>query len=215
MIDLPGWYGLGAAKQFHCTQPTASLVVLETNSSVGGTWNDDRLYPGLKSNNLLGTYEFPDFPMTTERFGVKEREHIPGTVVNTYLKAYAAEFGIDKLIRFNTKVTVADHQEEGGWILTAQTTTQDGTKTSTLFARRLIIASGLTSDPFMPHYKGQETFGGPIFHTKEFKQNGDTVKTAKSVTILGGTKSGYDAAYAYATAGVTVNWVIRCMLCPS
>ncbi|KAK4215819.1 hypothetical protein QBC37DRAFT_418222 [Rhypophila decipiens] len=204
-----GWYGLGAAKQFHVTQPKASLVVFETESSVGGTWGDSRLYPGLKTNNLWGTYEFPDFPMTTERFGVKEKEHIPGTVVNTYMKAYASEFGIDKLLRFNSKVTVAEHHDEGGWTLTVEKKDQDGEDTYKLFTRRLVVATGLTSDPFMPHYKGQEEFGGPIFHTKQFKDHADTVKTAKSVTILGAGKSGYDAAYAYATAGATVNWVIR------
>jgi hypothetical protein len=121
MLTLPtGWYGLAAAKQYHCTQPERSLAILESAEFLGGTWAEHRLYPGLKSNNLLGTYEYPDFPMDTETFGVKTNEHIPGTVVNTYLKAYASKFGIDSKIRYRTNVIVAEHQEntEGGWILT-------------------------------------------------------------------------------------------------
>lgn len=208
-----GWYGLGAAKQYHCTQPTRSLAILEAEDSLGGTWSDHRLYPGLKSNNLLGTYEYPDFPMDTETFGVKTDEHIPGPVINKYLKAYAARFGIAELIRSQTKVLVAEHQEgpdhaDGGWVLTVSTVGQQETK---LYARHLVLATGRTSDPFLPHFAGQETFGGKIFHGRDFARNSDTVKTAKAVTIFGASKSGWDAVYAYASAGVKVNWIIRRM----
>lgn len=187
------------------------MVVFDAGSSLGGTWADDRLYPGLKSNNLLGTYEYPDFPMDSARFGVKAGEHIPGEVINTYLKAYATNFGIDSRIRLNTKVVTAEHQDtaEGGWILTIAA--GPGATETKVFARRLIVATGLTSEPFLPHFAGQETFGGRIFHSKQFKQNKDTLQTAKSVTVFGATKFGWDAVYAYATAGVKVDWVIRCM----
>ncbi|KAM0721941.1 hypothetical protein Q7P37_002867 [Cladosporium fusiforme] len=203
-----GWYGLGAAKQFHCTQPQRSLAVLDSEESLGGTWADHRLYPGLKSNNLLGSFEYPDFPMDTKTFGVKENEHIPAPVVNNYLKAYAENFGIRDLIRLGTKVLVAEHQDtdEGGWILTIANSEQHESK---LFARRLILATGRTSDAFLPHFAGQETFGGKVFHTKHFMQNGGLLQTAKAVTVFGGSKSAWDAVYAFATAGVKVNWIIR------
>ncbi|PGH32257.1 hypothetical protein GX50_04922 [[Emmonsia] crescens] len=203
-----GWYGLGAAKQYHCTRPDDSLAIFESESSLGGTWGDQRLYPLLKSNNLIGTYEYPDFPMDTATFGIKSGEHIPGQVINAYLKAYAAKFGIADLVRLQTKVIVAEHQDTvaGGWILTVTNSKQEESK---VFVRRLILATGMTSEAFLPHFDGQETFGGPIFHNKHFMLNRDTLKTAKSVTILGATKSAWDAAYAYAMAGVKVNWVIR------
>jgi cation diffusion facilitator CzcD-associated flavoprotein CzcO len=209
-ITNTGWYGLGAAKQFRCLNPDSSLVVFEQEASIGGTWGDKRIYPGLKSNNLLGTYEYPDFPMNPKTFGVVKNKYIPGSVLNTYLKAYAAKFGITELIRFNTKVTVAEHMDtaEGGWKLTVF---DSKTKAeATLFTRRLIIATGQTSDAFLPHYDGQETFGGKVFHNKDFLKNADTIEKGKTVTILGGSKSSWDAVYAYATAGVEVNWVIRC-----
>ena len=150
--------------------------------------------------------------MDTARFGVKPREHIPGYVINKYLKAYASEFGIADLIRFNTKVTTAEHQDgtEGGWILTVATKGQEGTVTTQLYARRMILATGLTSEPFLPHFKGQEEYGGRIFHSKHFLDNSDTLQTAKSVTVFGATKFGWDAVYSYARAGIKVNWIIRC-----
>ncbi|CAI6094709.1 unnamed protein product [Clonostachys chloroleuca] len=202
-----GYYGLAAAKQYHVLNPDKTLAIFEGESSIGGTWADHRIYPGVKSNNLLGTYEFPEFPMTTERFGVKKDEHIPGSVLNTYLKAYAADFGIDKFMRFNSKIVVAEHQEEGGWILTVADSKAG--KEYQVFARRLIMASGLTSEAFLPHFDGEETFGGRIFHGKDFQKNKDTIEKGKTVTVFGGTKFAFDAVYAYASAGVKVHWVIR------
>lgn len=183
-------------------------MVLEAERSLGGTWGDDRLYPGLKTNNLLGTYEYPDFPMATETFGVNPNEHIPGGIVNKYLKAYAERFGIQSLIRLHSKVLVAEHQDtaEGGWVLTVADAKQEKYQ---VFARRLILATGRYSDPFLPHFAGQENFGGKIFHGKQFANNRDTLQSAKAVTIFGASKSAWDAVYAYATAGVKVNWVIR------
>ena len=32
-----GWYGLGAAKQYHCTQPEKSLAIIDSGNSLGGT----------------------------------------------------------------------------------------------------------------------------------------------------------------------------------
>ncbi|PHH61339.1 hypothetical protein CDD81_473 [Ophiocordyceps australis] len=203
-----GWYGLGAAKQYHCIRPDDALVILESQSSLGGTWADDRLYPGLKSNNLLGTYEYPDFPMDPATFGVARGQHIPGTVINSYLKAYAAKFGIDGLVRLETRVLAAEHREQGGgWILTVAQ--PNGAGDARILTRRLVVATGLTSEPFVPQFVGQESFGGRIFHGKQFQENRDTLETAKSVVVLGGSKFAWDAVYAYATAGVEVNWIIR------
>ncbi|KAM0257016.1 hypothetical protein ACHAQJ_004609 [Trichoderma viride] len=215
-----GWYGLAAAKQYRALHPDDSLVVFDPQSTVGGTWATERLYPDLKSNNLLGTYEYPDFPMDPKTFGVKPGQYIPGEVTNEYLKAYVDKFNLGSSIRLRTKVTVAEHQDtpNGGWVLTI--VNQEGQE-SKVFAKRLIVATGLTSEPFMPHFDGQEDFGGKVFHSKYFQQNQDTIKNSKSVTVFGATKFGWDAAYTYATAGVEVNWVIRssghgpCWMAPS
>lgn len=148
--------------------------------------------------------------MSSDRFDVKRGEHMSGSAIQTYLKAYAKKSGFSDTIQLNTKVLSAEHQEtnDGGWVLTLAIT--DPSATKKVFAKKLIIATGLTSEAFLPHFDGQEVFGGRIFHSKHFQQNSNTLKTAKAVTIFGATKFAWDAAYAYATAGVKVNWVIRC-----
>ncbi|OIW32606.1 FAD/NAD(P)-binding domain-containing protein [Coniochaeta ligniaria NRRL 30616] len=206
-----GWFGLAAAKTYHQLHPDKSLAILEASSTPGGVWAKHRLYPGLKSNNMLGTYEYPDFPLDSETFGVKPGEHIPGTVLHDYLTKYAEKFGIMDKIGCNRKVTTAEHQEgaEGGWILTVQSTAEGASDEKKILARKLILATGLTSEAFLPDFKGQDTFGVPLFHTKDFKQHADTLESAKTVTVFGGTKSSFDAVYAYASKGIKVNWVIR------
>lgn len=204
-----GLYGLAAARHYTSLNPGNPVAILEGEATLGGSWAARRLYSGLKSNNLIGTYEYPDFPMDPETVGVKIGQHIPGGVIHDYLEAYARAFDIFQLIRFNKKVTVATHQDtvKGGWQLVVrdELTGQE----TTLLARRLVFATGVTSEPRVVEFKGQETFEGRIFHGKDLARNNDTMKEGKTVTVLGGGKSAWDAVYIYATAGVKVNWVIR------
>lgn len=148
--------------------------------------------------------------MSSDKFDVKPGEHIPGEVINTYLRAYAQEFGIIDFVQLETLVLTAEHRDtaEGGWDLTVKPLHEE--HATRISAHRLVIATGLLSEPFMPSFTGQDKFDRKIFHSRDFPQNLDTLK-AKTVTVFGAGKSGWDAVYKYATAGVKVNWVIRCM----
>lgn len=155
---------------------------------------------------MLGTFEYPDFPMD-ENFGVKPGEHMSGEVMHKYLTTYAEKFGILDKIRHQSWVSTAEHQDssEGGWVLTVK----NGGTEYQVFARRLILATGLTSEPFLPNIEGQAEFDVPLFHSKDFRKYADTLESATTVTVFGGTKSAWDVVYAYASKGVKVNWVIR------
>lgn len=107
------------------------------------------------------------------KFGVKPNEHIPGAAVNKYLKASAEQFGIANKVRLRTKVLEAEHQEAGGWILNL------ANQERKVFLRRLILATGRTSDAFPVQFAGQDTFGGRVLHGKQFMQNRDTLQPEK------------------------------------
>ena len=195
---------MAAAKTYIELHPSATVVVLDAAETVGGVWAQHRLYPGLKSNNLLGTYEYSDFPMDPS-YGVKPCQPIPASVLHSYLTNYAARFGVLERIRFRTQVQTAERKEGRGWLLKVLS----GSESGEIWAEKLIVATGLTSEPFMPVLDGSDHFDPPIFHARDFLHHAESLKTAGSVVILGSNKSAWDAAYAYATAGVDVHMVIR------
>ena len=58
-----GVHGLAMAKTYLEVNPKDKVQLLDSQASIGGVWAKERLYPGLKTNNMIGTYEFSDFPM--------------------------------------------------------------------------------------------------------------------------------------------------------
>ena len=200
-----GWFGLAAARSYISLHPEEDVVVLEAADTCGGTWGEKRIYPGLKSNNLIGRYEYPDLPMDEKIYGVKEREHIPGMVLHRYLTDFAKQNGVFERTRFNHKLESITPQNDDTWMLDVL----NNGSMEKMRTKKLILATGLTSMPNMPTYKGQENFGAPLFHAKDFYAQRETLKTSKNAVIIGGAKSAYDVAWAYCDAGVQVDLVIR------
>lgn len=155
---------------------------------------------------MLGTYEFSDFPMDEETFGVHPGEHIPGDVIQKYMEAYAEKFGFTDRIRLSHRVESAEHKMDGSWQLVVSHDDQ----TITIDAKKMIVATGITSQAYLPTFKGQESFGAPLFHCRDLLQHESAVlRSGERATVFGGTKSAWDAAYACATAGMKVDWIIR------
>ncbi|RGP61380.1 FAD-containing monooxygenase [Fusarium longipes] len=199
-----GWFGLAAAKAIHQIQPSASLAILESAESCGGTWSKNRLYPGLKSNNMKGTYEYPDFPMDEKTYGVGPNSHIPGATLHRYLTDFAKNFDIYDKVQFHTGVSLVERNENAGWRLTA--TTPAGNKF--INTTRLVLATGLTSQPNMPSYKNAEAFNAPLFHAKDFCKEAPNLKVKKAI-VVGGAKSAFDVAYALVHDGAEVDLIVR------
>lgn len=153
---------------------------------------------------MLGMLHYPDYPMDEATFGVKPGEHIPGKVVHEYLTAFAKKTGVSGRIRFNSKVKTVEAKGDD-WLLSISSPVGE----SQMMAKRLVVATGLTSQPNMPVIPGRDDFQGPVVHAREALTQTDIVETAKSVVVLGGGKSAWDVAYANATRGVTVDMVVR------
>ena len=200
------------AKTYRDVNPSANVVILDKSPTIGGVWAEHRLYPGLKTNNMLGTYEYSDFSMSGENsFGVKPGEHIPGHVVHSYLKKFAQTFDIYDRCRFGEHVktamkTTSENGEERGWLLTIQ---RDDAN-YTLRTRKLVMATGLHSTAFLPKFIGAENSNMDVIHCSDLLQHSEKLfANAKSVAVFGGTKSAWDAAYAFASKGIHVDMIIR------
>lgn len=68
------------------------LLIIDSASGLGGTWNYDRLYPNLHSQNSYGMYEYSDFPMTSvvdRDAGNQNGQFIAEWKINQYLYAWS------------------------------------------------------------------------------------------------------------------------------
>ena len=54
LIRVTGWYGLVAARTYLRLRPDINLLILDSDSSVGGVWSERRLYPNLVAQVKLG-----------------------------------------------------------------------------------------------------------------------------------------------------------------
>src|SRR2546421_7158053 len=136
-----GRSGLAAAKTYLQVNPVINLVILDDDSTVGGVWSADRLYPGLIANSPNGLYEFSDMTMVTE--SQPALKPIPGKQVQAYLQHYAEKNDLLSRTRFSTKVVRAERTGGGGW--TVRTSRGD-----VLECDKLIVATGLYSKPYCP-----------------------------------------------------------------
>jgi cation diffusion facilitator CzcD-associated flavoprotein CzcO len=153
--------------------------------------------------------------MSYEKFGVPEGEHIPGTTVNRYLETYAEKYGISKHIRYGRRVTSAEKRVGGGWKLDTEVRgPKYQNSTEEILCQKLVVATGLTSTPLPSKLPEQEKFGAPILSFRSLADSGSITQLteddqAKTVAVLGASKSGYDAVYTLASAGKKVNWIIK------
>ena len=201
-----GLHGLCMAKTYSEVHPDAEILIIDSASSIGGTWAKERLYPGLKTNNPIGTYEFSDFPMVPEDWNIKPGDFIPGVVVNKYLNASAKKYGVTQKCRLNTRVTDVEMKENDSWNLEWQS----GQQTGMINARKLVMATGLTSDAKMPVIEGLDTFKGTVFHSKDLASRAHELSSAPDIVVIGGSKSGYDVVNLCCTqTAAQCHWIIR------
>lgn len=152
--------------------------------------------------------EFSDRPMPPPPPEDQYWGFFPARYTTQYLESYVDDHvyngqSIRDRILFSTPVDGVTEDEDGQWIVHSK-------GTSLLRAKKLIDATGMTSQPHIPHIPGQETFQGHTLHHKDFGQSTFLKDEAKkTVVVLGGAKSAADVAYASAKAGKSVSWIIR------
>lgn len=215
MIDIliigAGPSGLCAAKTFLEHNRDADVVLLDGRSSLGGVWCLEQLYPTMNTNNLEGTLDFTDFEMDSRRFGVAPGKHVPGEVMNAYLCAYADHFDLTRRIRLETRVIEVRRRADGdGWSVKTEKPEEVGT--AVLECRKLVVATGILSTPHLPDLNGADSFDGPIVHSSELGPASATLvggPDVKTIAVVGGGKSAYDAVYLAASTGHKVEWIIR------
>jgi monooxygenase len=96
-----GLSGIGAACRLRIECPWATFAVLEARADLGGTWDLFR-YPGIRSDSDMFTLGYPFRPWPGGE------SIADGPAILQYLRDTAADYGIDRHIRFRHRVVAAD-----------------------------------------------------------------------------------------------------------
>ncbi|OQE00320.1 hypothetical protein PENVUL_c054G05581 [Penicillium vulpinum] len=197
-----GWYGLVAARTYLRLRPAANLLIIDSDSTVGGVWSQDRVYPNLVAQVKLGLFNYTDTPMPPNGGNAKD-ESVTGDMIHNYLQRYAEDHDLLRRIRFNTFVSHAARCA-GGWRLTFKDSDD------VIETEKLLVCTGVTSIPRMPEYQGGSV-SIPVIHSRDLGSSFPMLQkeAVESVVVVGAAKSAYDAVYLLLSMGKKVTWIIR------
>lgn len=175
-----GLSGIGAAYRLQDECPDRSYLVLEAREAIGGTWDLFR-YPGIRSDSDIFTLSYPFQPWTGE-LSIAD-----GDAILDYIRQTAAQFGIDRRIRYATKVMAADWSSRTGrWTLALERTDPDGTVSHrTLTCSFLYCCTGYYDydQGHAPDFPGAGSFAGTLVHPQFWPEDLDYA--GKRVVVIG------------------------------
>jgi cyclohexanone monooxygenase len=169
--------GFGGMYMLHCLRKLGfNAQVFEGGDDVGGTWYWNR-YPGARCDIESMQYSYSFSEDLDQEWDWTEK-YAPQPEILAYAKHVADRLDLRKDIKFNTRVTSAEFDEDRNqWTVT----TDQGDKVE---ARFCIMAVGCLSAANKPPFEGMDDFSGPIYHTGEWPHEGVDF-TGQKVAVIG------------------------------
>lgn len=170
-----GLSGIGAGYRVQTELPGKSYAILEARETLGGTWDLFR-YPGIRSDSDMFTLGYPFEPWRDAK------SIADGPSILRYITETARRHGIDKHIRYGTKVVAAQWSSaDSRWTLTLR----QGDAERTLSCRFLYSCSGYYDydQGHAPEFPGVETFSGTMVHPQFWPEDLDYA--GKKVVVIG------------------------------
>jgi len=191
-----GVSGLAAAKAFLARGH--HVTVVERSGDLGGVWEPARSYPDVQTQSPKDLYRYTDRGMPRSY-----PEWPTGPQVHAYLADYARDYGIKRLIRFNTAVLQMNRRPDSipGWKLDLRGTDSHITQENFDF---VVVCTGQFNEPQVISHPGKDTFetqGGRILHSSQY--NDAAIAKGRKVVVLGGSKSATDIAVNAVNAGAS------------
>ncbi|WP_305093119.1 NAD(P)/FAD-dependent oxidoreductase [Prescottella sp. R16] len=191
-----GLSGIGVAARLRREHPERTVLILESRSASGGTWDLFR-YPGIRTDSDVQTYGY-DFKPWQGSTALAPAADILG-----YVRDTAREYRLDERIRYRHKVVRADWSSPNAcWTVTADT----GDGTATFTTNWLFCATGYYNyeHGYTPELPGTERFTGRLVHPQQWPEDLDYAGKRVVVIGSGATAVTLIPAMADATAHVTM-----------
>ena len=230
LIIGAGLSGIGAACRLLTDQPGRSIALLESRGRLGGTWGLFR-YPGVRSDSDLYTFGY-DF-----RPWLEEKAIADGPSILRYLQETAAEYGVDRLIRYHHRIVSADwSSRDSHWKVRVELTRTPGQEQGTtgqeasgpdgtaaepvgepvgtgkfleLTAGWIFNAAGYYryDEGYTPEIPGRERFTGRIVHPQHWPENLEV--SGQRVAVIGSGATAVTLVPALAERGARVTMIQR------
>jgi cation diffusion facilitator CzcD-associated flavoprotein CzcO len=176
LIVGAGLSGIGAGYHLQTLCPDRTYAILEGRDAIGGTWDLFR-YPGVRSDSDMYTLGYSFRPW-------KEAKSIAdGPSILRYVRETARDYGIDRHIRFNHRVTrAAWSTADAAW--TVEATRGDG-EAVRITCNFLFLCGGYYNYDagYTPDFPGAERFKGALVHPQKWPQDLDYA--GKRVVVIG------------------------------
>ncbi|EKM52447.1 uncharacterized protein PHACADRAFT_211704 [Phanerochaete carnosa HHB-10118-sp] len=205
-----------------------NVDVISRDSSAGGIWAAERVYPGLVINNVHGEFRFSHQPMPAPTNSEETGGRLSGDDMRKYMESFAERF-LKGRIRYNMDVLrISRHAPSKDGASTTKGWTIDvmDRKTESQFQLdydKVVLCSGGCSEPYTPSTLTESAakeagFTGPVFHSAQLRKNMDSILAAvKPITdvnpgraiVIGGGRSAQDAAAFLANQGRKVSVVFE------
>ena len=172
-----GLSGVGAACHLRQKLPEKSFVILEGRDAMGGTWDLFR-YPGVRSDSDMYTLGYRFRPW-------REAKAIAdGPAILNYIRETAAEFGVDKQIRYGHRVKRASwSSEDAAWTVEAEAGPEKSLVRLTCNFLYLCTGYYDYDGGYTPEWPGVESFGGRVVHPQKWPEDLDY--EGKRVVVIG------------------------------
>jgi len=177
LIVGAGLSGIGAAVHLRQRCPGKTFALLEARDRIGGTWDLFR-YPGIRSDSDMFTLGYAFKPWR----GAKAIADGPSILA--YLEETAQEYGIDRVIRIQTRMTRASWlSETARWAVEVER--GPGRERQSLTCRFLLMCSGYYryEAGYTPELAGIDSFKGRIVHPQHWTD--DIAYSGKRVVVIG------------------------------
>ncbi len=172
-----GISGISAGYHVQTEAPGKSYAIIEGRPSMGGTW-DLFKYPGVRSDSDMFTLGFSWQPW------LEAKAIADGPSILTYLKRTAAQHGIDKHIRYNTRAKRAFWDSKTA-LWTVEIEQGEKKEIAEYTCNFLFMCSGYYDydQGYTPDYTDIDKFKGPIIHPQ--KWTADIDYAGKQVVVIG------------------------------
>jgi monooxygenase len=166
-----GLSGIGGACHLKRECPQKSFIILEGRERMGGTWDLFR-YPGVRSDSDMYTlgYRFRPWRDNKAMAG--------GPAILDYIRETAAEYGVDKTIRYNHRVRRASWSSaQARWTIEAEN--------NKLTCDFLYLCTGYYdyASGYTPEWPGVDRFRGTIVHPQKWPEDLDY--SGKRIVVIG------------------------------